>query len=1070
MFSGQTNTTPSLNIDGYFTDYPSSSTVLLRRTANGQPAMIMYDYGAGKVIATTMYSDFAYGHGFVSLDELNLIRDLINWAKKPVSLPETKPGNSLSILVTVHNNTGIDATEIRFSVYDMLRKNLIMQYNILADVPAGQSAQIPVSVNIQDNKYGIYHIDYTLVNTQINPSGIIIQPPAETDDGRFIISNPPKVGTPDKPLWFSASTSSQDVIFGLLFDYTFHVWNNTDVERNLKIKAKFPHAKIEHEWNITANPNSETTLTISELFMYGFGAMWAYLYDETNKIVAGYTIGFRGTYPSPLISTSLNKSIYIKGDNVIATSIITNDLRVDYQVDYKIKIVDPSGNIVFQEIKEVNLPALGSETVNSIFMPADDLPLGSYAVFVELLYKGKRVSDLSKSFEVEQSKLTLYPAISSLSSENIATPFVVSNIGKVDVNSGISEMALVDPEGIILSSQSQNFAVGVNQTIILNFAMAIPPLKFGTYILNYTLVDETGVNKQTFDSYSNGIYASISLDKESYAVRESANVEVLVRNTGNCNTDANLIISIPDSGYTDTTSFYIEAMGTYQISKLISISDTLLGGAHEIIATVLLPSGDSTFQSRVFNIPQSNIEITYNGPAKLYPGDTMILNIENNGGADTNYIATKLELMDSRGYVIYNAQPSGSILAGESKTLTEITIPLQVKSDSYLLEVLLVDTKTNRLSELYENLDIVGIEAGLTVITDKEYYLASENISSISTIANGAFDINNGVLELKVNRYKKIEIDEFSHFLPKSGWHFYMHLSSVAVAADGSIYAVDSINDVVLKYSNEGSFIAEWGGAGSGDGQFLVPTGITVSSDGYIYVLDSGNNRIEKFDSNGNFIMKWGDYGSGESQFDRPFGVAVSMDGYVYVSDKNNNRIQKFDSNGVFVAMWVIYGTGDGEFTSPSGIAIGSDGSVYVADTYNNRIQRFDGNGNFINKWGSFGNGNSQFNNPHGIEVSADGYVYVADTENNRIQKFDTDGNFITKWGVAGRFDGAMLSPMDVAVDLNGFIYLADTENERIQKFEPTGHSSYIGAITILVMGTLSTHMMLKSQEMEIFM
>jgi hypothetical protein len=38
MLSGQSRSTPTLNVDGYFTGYPANSTVLLRRTANGQPA------------------------------------------------------------------------------------------------------------------------------------------------------------------------------------------------------------------------------------------------------------------------------------------------------------------------------------------------------------------------------------------------------------------------------------------------------------------------------------------------------------------------------------------------------------------------------------------------------------------------------------------------------------------------------------------------------------------------------------------------------------------------------------------------------------------------------------------------------------------------------------------------------------------------------------------------------------------------------------------------------------------------------------------------------------------------
>ena len=60
ILAGQSKSAPNLHLDGYFTSYPSNATVLLRRTANGQPALLLYEYGQGKVIVTSMYSDFAF--------------------------------------------------------------------------------------------------------------------------------------------------------------------------------------------------------------------------------------------------------------------------------------------------------------------------------------------------------------------------------------------------------------------------------------------------------------------------------------------------------------------------------------------------------------------------------------------------------------------------------------------------------------------------------------------------------------------------------------------------------------------------------------------------------------------------------------------------------------------------------------------------------------------------------------------------------------------------------------------------------------------------------------------------
>src|SRR4051794_41648317 len=61
------------------------------------------------------------------------------------------------------------------------------------------------------------------------------------------------------------------------------------------------------------------------------------------------------------------------------------------------------------------------------------------------------------------------------------------------------------------------------------------------------------------------------------------------------------------------------------------------------------------------------------------------------------------------------------------------------------------------------------------------------------------------------------------------------------------------------------SLVAQWGSAGTGNGQFQVPSGIAVDGAGDVYVADQNGNRIEKFDSQGNFLTAWGVGGSGNA-------------------------------------------------------------------------------------------------------------------------------------------------------------------------------------------------------------
>lgn len=159
----------------------------------------------------------------------------------------------------------------------------------------------------------------------------------------------------------------------------------------------------------------------------------------------------------------------------------------------------------------------------------------------------------------------------------------------------------------------------------------------------------------------------------------------------------------------------------------------------------------------------------------------------------------------------------------------------------------------------------------------------------------------------------------------------------------------------------------EWGGNGSGDGEFRQPNGVAVGGNGRIYVADGFNHRIQEFDGTlnpsapGFFVRKWGknsgaggdgSSGVGDGEFNSPTSVALGAVGHVYITDLINNRLQEFDATlnpgapGFFVRKWGknggagSEGGGEGEFFFPSDLAVDGDGFVYVADLLNHRIVR----------------------------------------------------------------------------------------------------------------------------------
>ncbi len=223
----------------------------------------------------------------------------------------------------------------------------------------------------------------------------------------------------------------------------------------------------------------------------------------------------------------------------------------------------------------------------------------------------------------------------------------------------------------------------------------------------------------------------------------------------------------------------------------------------------------------------------------------------------------------------------------------------------------------------------------------------------------------------------------------------------IAIDGTGHVYVIERMNDRVLKFASDGTFIKQWGSYGHETGEFDWPGGIAVDSAGNVYVVDSFNHRIQKFTPEGTHLATlggdgpdWGGSGTGPGEFSSPEGVAVDGAGSVYVADTWNHRVQKFTPDGALVATWGrnggdgSAGTGPGEFDSPGGIEVDRAGNVYVVDTDNDRIQTFTSTGALITMWGTLGTGDGQFNHPRGVAVDEAGHAFVVDTDNSRFQRF----------------------------------------------------------------------------------
>jgi hypothetical protein len=79
------------------------------------------------------------------------------------------------------------------------------------------------------------------------------------------------------------------------------------------------------------------------------------------------------------------------------------------------------------------------------------------------------------------------------------------------------------------------------------------------------------------------------------------------------------------------------------------------------------------------------------------------------------------------------------------------------------------------------------------------------------------------------------------------------------------------------------------------------PGAVAVAADGTVFVLDTGNFRVVAFDQEGNALREFGRQGQGPGELQRPRGFGVAGD-RVIVVDTGNNRVAAFAHDGALVS------------------------------------------------------------------------------------------------------------------------------------------------------------------------
>jgi sugar lactone lactonase YvrE len=155
----------------------------------------------------------------------------------------------------------------------------------------------------------------------------------------------------------------------------------------------------------------------------------------------------------------------------------------------------------------------------------------------------------------------------------------------------------------------------------------------------------------------------------------------------------------------------------------------------------------------------------------------------------------------------------------------------------------------------------------------------------------------------------------------------------------GRVYVADHVNSRIHVYTIDGDllFMFPRGGdfthIGNEPDQMWLPIGVDVAADGTVYVVDSGNQRVQKFTPDGELIAVLSPL-----PVLAPQVISVEDDGSYWLSGPRDQDIVHFSPTGELLGRLV---PPEGGFAGPHGTETASDGTVWVADTGNGVVRAY---------------------------------------------------------------------------------------------------------------------------------
>ncbi len=173
---------------------------------------------------------------------------------------------------------------------------------------------------------------------------------------------------------------------------------------------------------------------------------------------------------------------------------------------------------------------------------------------------------------------------------------------------------------------------------------------------------------------------------------------------------------------------------------------------------------------------------------------------------------------------------------------------------------------------------------------------------------------------------------------------------AVTFGVDGNIFITDALRNSVLKYSPDGRFMGEIGGAGTGDGQFDAPYGISRRIGFGLFVCDSHNRRLVQINEDLSVVSSFSLNNITKDNTFMPFAIASSHDGTLFTTDPGDGEVLVLKNDNRIYPLPYKEGSQPTGIIFPHSIAVLSN--IYMDDARSGHIYSFDKFGTFMRKFG----------------------------------------------------------------------------------------------------------------------